>query len=107
MNLTAAKLKMKNTHFAVCHGMHHEDNYSCAVEIANLTKYAMDKHATLREVVNTKNYSMQSLTEPGYVYNWNNTNALLQDESGCYSGVKTGWTPTAGPCLSVLYNSNP
>ena len=105
MNIKAHKLGMTGSHFAVSHGMHHDDNYSCALDIANLAKHALDKHPVLREVVNTKTYSTPSMTEPGYLYQWSNTNFLLWDESGCYGGIKTGVTPTAGPCLSVWYSS--
>lgn len=96
---------MTKSHFAVSHGMHHDDNYSCALDIANLAKHALDKHAVLKEVVNTKTYTLQSILEPNHVYLWNNTNSLLWDESGCYTGIKTGVTPSAGPCLSVCYKS--
>lgn len=42
---------------------------------------------------------------PNHVYKWENTNYMLWDKSKTYHGVKTGITPTAGPCLSVSYRS--
>ena len=33
---------------------------------------------------------------------WTNTNVLLGKEG--FSGLKTAWTPTAGPCLSAFYS---
>lgn len=35
---------------------------------------------------------------PGHVYKWENTNYLLKEG---FSGLKTGITPTAGPCLAA------
>lgn len=35
---------------------------------------------------------------------WQNTNRLLETEGFC--GVKTGITPTAGPCLASCYQLN-
>jgi D-alanyl-D-alanine carboxypeptidase len=39
------------------------------------------------------------------MYKWKNTNEMLWDKSKQFHGVKTGVTPTAGPCLSVQYRS--
>lgn len=38
MNDTAIKLGLRSTNFAVAHGMHHNDNYSSALDIAKLSK---------------------------------------------------------------------
>lgn len=35
---------------------------------------------------------------------WSNTNILLNKEG--FEGIKTGWTPNAGACLSILYSLN-
>jgi len=60
MNDTASKLGLKLTHFAVAHGMHHNDNYSTALDIATLSKAALAKHYFLEECVNAKSYSVPS-----------------------------------------------
>lgn len=42
MNKTAKKLGLgKSTHFSVSHGMHHDYNYSTAIDIATISCYAM------------------------------------------------------------------
>lgn len=107
MNETAAKLGLKNSHFAVAHGMHHFDNYSTAMDIARLSSIALAKHSFLAEIVNTKEYSVTSRKIPQLKYCWKNTNGMLwhKDENGTYAGIKTGVTPTAGPCLAVTYKS--
>lgn len=58
MNNTAIKVGLRNTHFAVAHGMHHNDNYSTAFDIAKLSKAALTQHSLLEEIVNTKNMSV-------------------------------------------------
>lgn len=107
MNETAIALGLKDTHFAVAHGMHHFDNYSTAMDIARLSAFALQKQPFLGEVVNTKEYNMNSRIFAQHKYEWKNTNFMLwhKDDSGVYSGIKTGVTPTAGPCLSVAFKS--
>ena len=41
MNNTAAAVGMKKSNFAVAHGMHHNDNYSSAHDIAMLARGAL------------------------------------------------------------------
>ena len=60
MNDTAAKLGLRRTRFAVAHGMHHNDNYSTAFDIATLSKLALAKHPFLEEICNTKNMQVPS-----------------------------------------------
>ena len=107
MNETAAYHGLKTSNFAVAHGMHHYNNFSSALDIARLSKITLSKHSLISEVVNTKEYNMQSRINPKHIYKWKNTNFLLWNEDGVgtYSGIKTGVTPTAGPCLSVCFKS--
>jgi D-alanyl-D-alanine carboxypeptidase len=45
MNETAKELGLgKGTHFAVAHGMHHDRNYSTALDIATLSWNALRSH---------------------------------------------------------------
>jgi len=50
MNKKAEELNMKQSHFAVAHGMHHDNNYSSALDIAKLSCHAMT-YDTFKEVV--------------------------------------------------------
>jgi len=43
---------MKNSHFNVAHGMHHENNYSTAHDMGRLACHAME-YELFREVVAT------------------------------------------------------
>ena len=47
----------------------------------------------------TQKYTCESRVTLGHLYQWQNTNKLL--EATGYSGLKTGITPTAGPCLAA------
>ena len=85
--------------------MHHDQNYSSAYDVSVLARHALTRNPDLVEIVNTKNYCCASKTMPGHIYNWENTNYMLWDKSKQYYGVKTGVTPTAGPCLSVHFKS--
>ena len=97
MNDMADDLGLKNSHFAVAHGMHHEDNYSTAADIAKLSCHAME-NSYFREIVKQQFHTCPSTQFPDHVYNWENTNQLLKEG---YSGIKTGITGSAGPCLSA------
>lgn len=108
MNEQSKKLGLENSSWAVAHGMFHPRNFSTAYDIAKLTHVALLKHKVLVEVVNVKTLMTQSKNTTAHVYKWENTNKLLWDTSGRYGqsaffGVKTGTTPSAGPCLSVTY----
>lgn len=50
MNNMVDELGLKNSHFAVAHGMHHEDNYSTAADMAKLSCHAME-NSYFREIV--------------------------------------------------------
>lgn len=93
MNERAKSLNMKNTHFMNPHGLDEKDHYSSAADLLILTQ-AFWKNDFLRQVVNTKEASIYSLTEG--VRSVQNTNQLLGDE---IHGVKTGTTDAAGECL--------
>ena len=68
MNDTAIKLGLNKSNFAVTHGMHHNNNYSSALDIAKLSRYALTQHSLLAEIVNTKEYDMSSRINRSYKY---------------------------------------
>ena len=41
MNEAASRLGLKYSHFAVAHGMHHNDNYGSALDVAKLSRVAL------------------------------------------------------------------
>jgi D-alanyl-D-alanine carboxypeptidase len=112
MNEMAISLQLRDSNWAVAHGMHHDDNFSSALDIGRLTLSVLNHKnygQVFREVVNTKYYACKSNVNPNHTYRWENTNKLLWENSSTgrpeYLGVKTGVTPRAGPCLCAAYDS--
>jgi D-alanyl-D-alanine carboxypeptidase len=97
MNKKAVALNMGKSNFAVAHGMHNDNNYSSAYDIGKLCCFAMDNQ-DFRDIVIQQNRECRSQKFPGHVYKWENTNNLLKEG---FDGIKTGITPTAGPCLAA------
>jgi D-alanyl-D-alanine carboxypeptidase len=97
MNQKAQILNLKKSNFAVAHGMHHDNNYSSAYDIGKLCCHAMENEM-FKEIVNEQTREVKSLKHQGHVYKWENTNILLKEG---FDGIKTGITPTAGPCLAA------
>ena len=90
MNEKAAVLGLKNTHYANPHGLDSEENYSTALDLARLTRFAL-QNPDFAQLVSTKSVTIgdRVLT---------NHNKLLWQYSGAI-GVKTGYTRTAGRIL--------
>lgn len=92
MNSWALQLGMKNTHFVNSHGLHAENHYTTAQDMAILAK------ALIQDVPNEyRVYSEKSFKFNGIVQY--NRNGLLWDKSLNVDGIKTGHTSAAGYSL--------
>jgi D-alanyl-D-alanine carboxypeptidase len=98
MNKNAKALGMVHTRYDNPTGLGDIYNKSTVEDLGKLCSAAM-KLPKFREVVSCKEYSCVARTEEGKErqYSWKNTNKML--EKG-YNGIKTGITPSAGPCLA-------
>ncbi|MBP1924967.1 D-alanyl-D-alanine carboxypeptidase (penicillin-binding protein 5/6) [Sedimentibacter acidaminivorans] len=120
MNNKAKELGALNTHFANPHGLHDENHYTTATDLAIITKYAM-QNETFRTIVGTKKYEIQPTnkkTETRYFTNLNkmlycSTSSQIHIDGRWVSplydgtiGVKTGYTPEAGNCLVSYVEKN-
>lgn len=94
MNNKAKDLNLLNTNFVTPNGLDYENHYTTAYDLAILTDYAL-KSKMFREIVSTKNCSININGIPQII---SNTNELLGNLEGVY-GVKTGFTFNAGRCL--------
>ncbi len=94
MNEKAAELGMKNTHFVNCTGLPVEGHYTCARDIAIMTRELL-KHEV---ILNYTNIWMDSLR--GGAMGLSNTNKLIRFYPGA-NGMKTGYTSSAKYCLSA------
>ncbi|WP_330949590.1 D-alanyl-D-alanine carboxypeptidase family protein [Virgibacillus sp. MG-45] len=93
MNEKARWLGMTNTHFENPHGLHSNNHYSTAYDMALLMKYAMD-NKTFRKISSTESYKSEKRT-----YAWRNKNKLLTRYYDFCTGGKTGYTKIAGRTL--------
>ena len=98
MNQKAAELELIDTHYSNPHGLSHSNNLSSAYDVARLCITAM-KNEIFRKIVRKKEYTCTVFqgNRLRREMTWENTNKLLGHG---YEGVKTGITPTAGPCLA-------
>ena len=103
MNSRAAQLGLENTHFVTPSGLHHENHYSTAYDMAQLTREAL-KNEIFREICGTKQIKLK-FGNPPYERWLTNTNKLLSLYDGCI-GVKTGFTDEAGRCLISAAEKN-
>ena len=96
MNEKAALLGLTNTHFTNPHGLHDDDHYTSARDLAALTAYAL-KNDAFREIVSTYKHKIPLHGDEG-VRVLINHNKLLKSSHG-FIGVKTGFTKKSGRCL--------
>ncbi len=96
MNEKAKEIGAINSHFVNPHGLHDDDHYTTARDLALITVYAM-KNPMFREIVGCKKtvISGNDEVEKRVLIN---KNKMLYNYSDC-TGIKTGYTKKAGRCL--------
>lgn len=94
MNQKAKELGMDNTNFVNCNGLDADGHYSCAYDIALMSRELM-KHNDIFEFTTIW---MDSLRNGQFTLS--NTNKLVRFYEGC-TGLKTGSTSKAGFCISA------
>lgn len=117
MNEKAKSLGCKSTHFINPNGLHEEGHLSTPYDMAMIAQYCM-KNKTFRELVKTYKYTIPETNKQPERYMYN-TNRLIYDYQtkvvvngvtrgckydGCL-GIKTGYTPQAGGCLTSAAKS--
>ena len=108
MNEKAEWLGMKNTHFSNPTGLHDENNYTTARDMALLLNYAMSKNE-FRQITKATSFKHSPIRKYKNPNNSNNTvlntnSALLAGTSNYYKytiGGKTGYTKDAGYTLAA------
>lgn len=96
MNEKAEELGLENTHFATPSGLDAKGHYTTALDLANLTAYAM-RNETFCEIVRCKSKQVE-FGNPPYKRTLYNSNKMLSRYEGAI-GVKTGFTDNARRCL--------
>ena len=96
MNQTAEKIGAKNSNFVNPHGLHDDNHYTTAYDLALISCYAM-KNDMFRKIVGTKSIDIPFTTR-NYNRRLINKNKMLNEFEGS-TGIKTGYTKKAGRCL--------
>ena len=96
MNEKAEVLGLTETHFVNPHGLDHPDHFTTALELAIITRAALD-NADFKRICSTQKKTIPLHGEEG-VRLLVNHNKLLSSYEGCV-GVKTGFTKKTGRCL--------
>lgn len=103
MNTKAIELGCKNTHFVNPNGVHHEDHYSTAYDLALMGQYAM-KNEDFRRIVTTTRYTLpitNKYDKEDRIFN--TTNHLVNPKNKQFyesaTGIKTGYTVAAKNCI--------
>lgn len=110
MNNKAIELGCKNSNFLNANGMHDDEHYTTAEDLAIITRYCM-QNETFREIVSTTEYQLPSTN------NYHNTDRIMHNTNNLiipnskyfyeYAiGVKTGFTSQAGNCLVSCANKD-
>lgn len=101
MNARALDLHLKNSHFTNPHGLHDENHYTSAYDLAMISAVAMQNKA-FAEIVGTKIITINGVSYKRQLFN---KNKILSQYSGG-TGIKTGFTKKAGRCLVASSKRN-
>ncbi len=97
MNEKAKELKLINTHFMNATGLHDENHYTCALDLAIMASYLIDIGQD--KLFETTSLYDSYIREDSPQKFWLvNTNKLLKSYEGA-DGLKTGYTKEAGYCI--------
>ena len=106
MNDKAKELGLKNTHYENPAGIDSDGNYSSASDLAKITREAM-KYPEFREIIGKPEATISTQDRKIDVVN---TNLLVVPNSGYdygpATGVKTGTSVRAGPCVVASAQSD-
>ncbi len=103
MNKKAKSIGANYSNFVNPHGLHNDNHYTTAYDLALISAYAM-KNNDFRDIVSKKSVNI-SFSTHDYVRHITNKNKLLFNLEGC-TGIKTGYTKKAGRCLVSSINKD-
>ena len=94
MNQEADSMGLKNTHFENPAGLDARGHYSSARDLATIARTAME-NPTFADIVDTEQAKISTQNREIEVFNTNNLLYAYPEATG----IKTGTSPKAGPCL--------
>lgn len=89
MNGWAARLGMNDSHFVTPHGLHSDDMYTTAYDMARLGQALIRDVPEEYKIYSEKSFSFNGITQ-------HNRNSLLWDQSLNVDGIKTGHVEAVG-----------
>lgn len=106
MNQRAKKLHMDHTHFVNCCGLDADDHYSCAKDLALVSRELITKHPEIYNYTSIWQEDITHTTKKGSTpFTLTNTNKLMKQYPYA-TGLKTGSTSVAKFCLSATANKD-
>ena len=109
MNKKAKELGMSNTHFTNAIGLHNDDHYTTASDLAKLLRYALNS-STFKEIYTSSKYSTSKTEKHSNGLTFYSTMfksmSTAEFSGGKIIGGKTGYTDEAGLCLASLAEKN-
>jgi len=94
MNQKADSMGLKNTHFENPAGLDAQGHYSSARDLATIATAAME-YPTFADIVDTEQDTITTQNRKIEVFNTNDLLYVYEEATG----IKTGTSPEAGPCL--------
>ncbi|SFA84852.1 D-alanyl-D-alanine carboxypeptidase [Acetitomaculum ruminis DSM 5522] len=101
MNEKATQIGCLNSHFCNPHGLHDDDHYTCAYDMALITKNLL-KYNTFRIIIGTKTYTIPPTNITPEARVLNNTHKMLKNNRFEYEGVEGGKTGFTNQALNTL-----
>lgn len=102
MNSKVQQLGLGDTHFKNCHGLDEDGHYSSAYDMAMIGRELL-KHEKILEYTSIyETYLRENTDRKIWLVN---TNKLVRFKKGV-DGLKTGYTKTAGYCLTATMKKN-
>lgn len=101
MNARAKELGMNHTHFVNCYGLDTDGHYSCALDVALMSRELIMNHPEISNYSTVWMDTFVHTTSKGQSeFGLTNTNKLIKSYQGI-TGLKTGSTGLAKYCLSA------
>ena len=109
MNTKVHELGLSNTHFTNAYGLHDDNHYTTAQDLAIIMQYCM-KNEDFRRIAGSASCTLPATNKYG-TRKYTSTNELIIPNSSNYysylTAGKTGYTSQAGDCLvSCSYKDN-
>lgn len=109
LNEKLEELGCTNTHFTNAHGLHNEDHYTTAADMAKILQYALSVDG-FRNYFGAVNYTMAATNMQPQERSWGTQSGLFVESNKYYyegaTGAKLGYTDEAGHTMVSVAKRN-